>query len=318
MEYINCNICGKDESEILFFKKDKYLITEDDFRIVKCKYCGLIYINPRPSEEEIHKYYPSTYSWRENLPATTRFSKWIRHLEKWYRDHLLKSEIIKLIKTIGGKRGKLLDVGCGSGDRLNLLKNYGFDAQGIEPSLSSVKYAREHFNLNVENGDLCKNHYIDSFFDIITFYNVIEHTHYPRNVIREAYQILKDNGIIVIQVPNSESLQFKLFNKRWAALNVPRDLYYFNVKTFSDLLEQIGFKIFKTDHFSNWWHPPTIVISMFPGLDPQLTWAEEKKMGNPIIKRMFWAFWTLCAPLFVFFESMLGRGAIITIYAKKA
>jgi len=291
-------------------------LSDYDFRVVQCRNCGLIYINPRPSKDEIANFYPDTYSWKETLTAESKITKIIRRLEKIYRYHLLSYETSKIVRVASRQTGKLLDVGCGAGDRLDIFRRLGFDTYGIEPS-SSAEYARRHLGLNVKQGDLFEANYPDSFFDIITLYNVLEHTHNPQKIIEELHRILKEDGIVAIQVPNTDSIQSKLFKKRWAAVDVPRDLYYFNIRLLEKILAKENFEITKIDHFNNWWHPPTLVITLFPNLDPQRAWAEEEKRGNPVLKRLLWIFWTLILPPFVFCESLTKKGAIVTIYAKR-
>ena len=115
MEYVKCNYCNNDDTKFLFSKKDKFGLSECDFRVVQCRICGLIYVNPRPSEEEIYKFYPDTYSWKETLTAESKITRIIRKLEKIYRYHLLNYEISKVVKVAKRKTGKLLDIGCGTG-----------------------------------------------------------------------------------------------------------------------------------------------------------------------------------------------------------
>ncbi len=162
-----------------------------------------------------------------------------------------------------------------------------------------------------------KADYPDSFFDIITLHNVLEHTRNPQKVIKELNRILKKDGIVAIQVPNINCIQFKLFNKRWAAVDVPRDLYYFSIPLLKKTLAKENLTIINIDHFNNWWHPPTLVITLFPDLDPQKVWAKEKEKGSPVLKRLLWIFWTLFLTPFAMLESLIGRGAIVTVYTKR-
>jgi len=316
LEEVCCNVCNNNETELIFFEKDKFGISQDRFNIVRCKNCGLIYINPRPTLEEIVKFYPDTYSWKETIRAGSFFTKFIRNLEKLYRYHLLNYEVRKVLQNTGLESGKILDVGCGTGDRLRVFKEKGFDTYGIEIS-SSARYAKDALKLNVFEGDLFKAHFPDDFFDIVTMYNVLEHLHNPAEMLGEASRILKKEGFLVIQVPNMDSLQFKLFKDRWAAIDAPRHLYYFNQDKIKEFLQKRGFKITKIDHFNNWWHPPTIVITLFPSLDPQMSWLAEKEKKGTVLKRLCWIFWTVVLPVFTFFESMIKKGAIITVYAEK-
>lgn len=316
MEYVNCSLCGLDHTRVLFSKKDKFGIAEDEFNVVECQGCGLLYLNPRPSEEERGKFYPETYSWKETLKAGSFFTKWVRRLEKGYRYHLLRDEVSKVVKFTGRGSGKVLDIGCGTGDRLDVFRAKGFETYGVETS-DSADYATHHLRLNVVKGDLFSAHFSDSFFDIVTLYNVLEHTHDPRGVMRETHRILREEGFLIIQVPNKDSFQCKIFNKRWAAFDVPRDLTYYGSHTLTSLLQEAGCHVVKVDHFMNWWHPPTLVISLFPNLDPQKAWGEEGRGGNPFFQRVAWIFCTLLASPFTQLESVTEHGALVTYYGIK-
>lgn len=316
MEYVNCNLCGFDDTQVLFKKKDKFGITEDEFNLVECRGCGLLYINPRPDPEEMGRFYPEAYSWKETLEADSFLTKWVRRLEKGYRYHLLRNEVSKVMKFIARSSGKVLDIGCGTGDRLDVFRKNEFETYGVETS-DSADYAREHLQLNVIKGDLFNASYSDRFFDIVTLYNVLEHTHHPEEVCREIHRILKEDGFLIIQVPNKNSFQCKIFKERWAAFDVPRDLNYFEPKTLISLLKKIGFKVEKIDHFMNWWHPPTLVTSLFPGLEPQKAWREEGRGKTTIVQRIIWVLCTLLASPFTYLESCFEQGAVLTYYGAK-
>lgn len=316
MEYINCILCGSNGSRILFKKKDKFGITDDEFCVVECLECGLLFVNPRPSEEEIGKFYPNTYSWKETFDTNSYFTRLIRHLEKNYRYHLLKDEVLKVIKNTGIKVGKVLDVGCGTGDRLDVFRSYGFDTYGVEIS-DAADYAKEYMKLNVLKGGLFAANFPDCFFDIITLYNVLEHTHNPLRVCQEINRILKDDGFLIIQIPNKDSIQCHIFMKRWSAFDVPRDLYYFNISTMNTLFQKTGFKIRKIDHYMSCLHPPTLVNSLFPNLEPQRAWSKEDRGESTISKRIGWAFLTIILSPLTHIESALKHGAILTYYAIK-
>ena len=316
MEHVNCKLCGHDETKVLFRKRDKFGISEDDFNVVECQNCGLRYVNPRPSPEGIGKFYPATYSWREDVDNVSSLGRLLKRMEKGYRYHLLKGEVSKVERVRARRGGKVLDVGCGTGDRLDVFRDRGYETVGVETS-DSADYARRSLRLNVMKGDLFSASFPDASFDIVTLYHVLEHTHDPLKVCEEIHRILKTEGLLVIQVPNRESFQSRLFRERWAACDVPRDLYYFGVATLTSLLKKVGFDVLTIDHFMNGWHPPTLVLSVFPGLDPQWAWQREGGGGTALFRRMAWILSTLIAGPFTHFESWMKRGAIVSFYARK-
>ncbi len=317
MEYVNCSNCGLDDTQLLFKKRDKFETTEDEFKVVECRRCGLLYVNPRPTREEMGKFYPETYSWKETLAADSFVTKWVRKLEKGYRYHLLKDETSKALRFTEKRLGRVLDIGCGTGDRLDVFRKRGFETYGVETS-HSADYAREHLKLNVIKGDLFSAHFPDHFFDLVTLYNVLEHTHDPMKVCQEIERVLKRDGYLIIQVPNKDSLQCRVFNGRWAAFDIPRDLYYFGTETLRSFLGKAGFKVAKIDHFMTRLHPPTLVVSVFPGLDPQRAWGREQKGEFGLFTRMAWALCTLLASPLTQLESWLKHGGLITCYSTKA
>ena len=317
MESVRCNFCGADDAPVLFRKKDKLRIGAEEFSVVRCSRCGLLYLNPRPDQEEIARFYPDHYSWKGGLEAGSSLTRFVRGMEKRYRYHLLEGEVTKVIQFAGRHAGKLLDVGCGTGDRLDVFRSFGFETFGVEIS-GSAGYAAEIMKLNVRKGDLFEAHFPDAFFDVITLYHVLEHTHDPFSVCKEIARVLKEDGRVVIQVPNTDSWQYRIFRERWAAFDVPRDLYYFSPKTLQALLVRAGFEVVNIDPYMNWWHPPTLVISLFPSLDPQMAWEQEGKGRTTLLQRIFWILCTLVAGPLTQLESLMGRGAIVTYYARKS
>ncbi len=317
MEYVNCGFCNNDNIEVLFSKKDKFGISDYDFKIVRCKNCGLIFVNPRPKETEITKFYPEEYSWKELVTPSSKIPRLIKKLEKFYRYQLLSYEVNKALRYTGLKKGRVLDIGCGTGDRLDIFRNLGFDTFGVEFS-SSARYAKEYLRLNVFEGDLFRANYPDDFFNIVTLYNVLEHVHRPVELLWEIKRILKNRGFLVIGVPNTDSLQFKIFKQRWAAFDVPRDIYYFSSGLLEKILRLVGFEVVGINHFFHWFHPPTLTLTLLPGLDPQLNWKKESSGVLSIASRISWTLLTfMVIPFFTFFESIIKKSALITAYAHK-
>ena len=313
LENVICEVCASADFTVSYFKNDKFQIEKEPFRVVSCAGCGLSYINPRPALSEIGKFYPEHYQWKED-PAGSAPGIAAR-LEKLYRYHQLASEINRLRKNIPFP-AKILDIGCGTGDRLELLRKAGCDVYGVETSDQAL-HAVNHFKLRVFKGLLEDARYESNQFDIITLYNVLEHIHSPRKILKEIRRILKPGGRLVVEVPNNRSLQARFFKSRWAAADVPRDLYYFDASTLTKLLQASGFEVQKIDYNTDFWHPPTLVISLFPDLDPQLIWAKDKVQGNTLLSRVFWGLWTIALAPPAYLENKIGRGSLMTCFTVK-
>ena len=265
LETIPCNLCGGSETEPLFEIIENITGRSETFNIVRCKACGLCFVNPRPLRETIALYYPedSYYSYQFNNPASQkqRIRNYILEEQAGYahsgRDgvlvrvagqlikRLMKNQILMRIPYRPG--GKALDIGCGCGEHLLWLKNHGWSAvHGVELSLRATQLANEH-GLNVFCGELAAACYPENYFDFITIGHTLEHMHDPMMVLKEIHRILKEDGVLVIGVPNFESYENRVFGKDQSLLNeVPRHLYHFSMKTMNAMLKKNGLRIEKT------------------------------------------------------------------------
>lgn len=300
MEEVSCNLCGSNNTHIIFQSID-YNFTLDPnekFYISKCNECGLIFQNPRVEWKSMGKHYPNDYEdYRLGKKGVDRND--VKKLEhyKFYQLH-------QLIKS-----GRILDVGSGELGFLSLCKNAGFDAYGCE--LSDVGLERAHREgIKLFVGDFLMAKYPKKFFDVITFWHSLEHFPDPAESIKKVFQILKDNGLVIIAIPNIESIQAHLFGKYWVHLDVPRHYYFFSPKTLNKLLGKNGFKTIKTKHFIpfyNAWGFGMGMLNMF-GLRDML-----KNPPNPIFKNL--AYMGFLFPSLI--ESILRRGGTFITFAQK-
>ncbi len=305
----SCPLCGATESVDLGRKRDAH--SGETFTVQACHACGLGYVNPRPDTAAIGRYYSEHYSWQEE--ADPGFAN---RLEKFYRFQLLHYECRRLRRFSGKRNGTVLDVGCGSGDRLTALATAGFSPSGLE-SGGAVDGAVGSARWPIQKVSLDAAEYPPRSFDLITLYNVLEHLHAPSRAVAKVRHWLKPGGVLVVQVPNRRSWQAGLFGLRWAAVDVPRDLYYFDPKLLRRLLEEQGFRVEALDFRPHLLHPPTWVLSLFPGLDPRSVWASQRPWVN-LAKRVLWGCATLALGPLGWLEAALGRGASMTAYARLA
>jgi 2-polyprenyl-3-methyl-5-hydroxy-6-metoxy-1,4-benzoquinol methylase len=234
----NCPICKRNSFKTILSLKD-YFLTNDVFNISECQYCNFKITNPRPSEKELSKYYESD----EYLSHSNNSRGVINRVYKLVRFYTLYSKA-KFIKLFVSK-GKLLDIGCGTGEFLNYMKKKKFEVTGIEPNNKARLKAIEKYTLEVfdetELDQLQK-----ASFDIITLWHVLEHVYDLNQRIIQIKNLLKSNGILIIAVPNCDSFDAKHYKNYWAAYDVPRHLYHFNTSTLIQLLDTNGFSYVKT------------------------------------------------------------------------
>jgi len=206
--------------------------------------------------------------------------------------------------------GRLLDVGCGKGGFLRGARDRGWRCFGVEISFQASNDARR-MGLDVATGRFEDVDYPDSFFDVITMYHVLEHLHDPRQALSKAYQLLKSEGLLVVAVPNFDSLQARLFGQRWYHLDAPRHLYHFTPRTLKMLLHQIGFKVLETRWFSvehNW---VGIAGGIHPKLVPGILLGDTISMVlNLLTIPMYYALQVLA-----FAESRVRRGGTFELYS---
>jgi 2-polyprenyl-3-methyl-5-hydroxy-6-metoxy-1,4-benzoquinol methylase len=138
-------------------------------------------------------------------------------------------------------RGRLLDVGCGSGLFLQRMRKLGWDVEGIDPDASAVENARRK-GLKVGLGRLKNYQYPPESFDVLTMSHVIEHVEDPHQHLKECHRILNPSGLLILTTPNVESWGHRLFRDSWRGLDIPRHLFIFTLSSLRQLTQSAGFR----------------------------------------------------------------------------
>lgn len=197
-----CKYCNTDSSKLI--KK------EGEWKIVQCRNCGLVYVNPQPDEIFLKTHYQSYLPESQN-----EIDNWQTMMSGVF------SKAWDLILNSNGFKspGRLLDVGCGHGFFLEQAKEKGWDAHGIDLSKNAVQYAIEK-GLNVTQSTLFDKKYKDKEFDIVTMFYVLEHVPDPIKYLHEINRILKPKGLVVLRVPHTTPIA-----KLLKGVNIPNKLY---------------------------------------------------------------------------------------------
>ncbi len=178
LEYLNkCNLCMSKETAPV----------DSQHNIFKCNHCGYIFDNPRPAFDEIIKFYSKG----------DKYDSWLK--EEKGRD-ILWQRRLTMVKRYK-KGGSLLDIGTGTGQFLYFARQ-DFEIQGTEISETAIKAAKEKYKLNVIKGEIEDIDFGDRRFDVITLFHMLEHAPDPSSVIERCHDLLSEEGVLIIAVPN--------------------------------------------------------------------------------------------------------------------
>ncbi len=318
MNKVYCNLCDSTEIIPLFSAVD--YITKTTHNLVECKNCGLTYVNPQPSKDELPGYYSGDY-----------------HMEDpFFYDKFNAYSRYKKLKKIAGKyTRRILDVGCGRGIMLKIFKESGWETAGTELSDVSAQYAREVLGVEVLNKDIEDCNFSKDHFDVITLFHSLEHLRDPMLSLKSINDFLNPDGLLIIEVPRFNSFYSKIFKDKWFHLDVPRHLFHFDDRSFEKLLAVAGFSIIKRKRCA-------LLYDSFGALQSILNYmcSEMNLLNNINTRRVrvkdiikskkkrltvdtiisFLLQPLLLPPLFVlaFFLSIFNTGGTLTVCAKKS
>lgn len=254
----SCIICGSPKFIPLYETRDRMFDIPGKFLLKKCSVCSLAFLDPQPPQSKLKKHYPSKAYYAYNKRNKKGYFEQLREylVSRYYSPNFISRLIATVIKNVPAipsyvKGGKILDVGCGTGDTLVLLKKLGWDTYGIDMDKNALSIGRKRGLNNLKLGtykDLAK--YPDNYFDAIRLYHVIEHLDDPALCLRLIRKKLKKKGELIMGTPNMESTISKLFKSYWYNLDSPRHFFLFSPNTLGQLVEKEGFIIKKIEFCS--------------------------------------------------------------------
>ncbi len=225
LERVNCNICEIDDAAVLI---------REHSNLVKCKSCGLVYFNPRPTKEALIQYYNSELGYASCLRET-------KEPKSFPSDYFNRS--LGTAAKLTGKKESLLDVGSGYGNFTLYAKSQGWkDLHGVELSVEAADFVRKK-GISISTGTLRDANYPDEKFNLVNMDHVLEHVPDPSADLAEVARILKKGGITHVCVPNISSFSFFIQRKRWVFKSFPNHLYYFSPSSLAKILSKVGLKV---------------------------------------------------------------------------
>jgi 2-polyprenyl-3-methyl-5-hydroxy-6-metoxy-1,4-benzoquinol methylase len=238
LENVPCNLCGSLDYAVMYQPAKERYNPEEVFSasggvrgtqtIVKCHNCGLVYVNPRVKPEIVVSAYTGA----------------VDELYVSQEEGRLKTfaQALHLVEKYAPLKGNILDVGCAAGFFLNVAQQNDWKVTGVEPSRWLSEWGREKFAIDIKTGVLKEASFPDEFFDVVTMWDVLEHTPDPMSELAEVNRILKRDGILLINFPNVGSKLARIAgSKWWFFLSV--HLYHFTPQTISVMLQKNQFEV---------------------------------------------------------------------------
>lgn len=234
-----CCLCGFEDADPVGVGEDfEYRTSADTFVALRCRRCGLIYLNPRPATTELDRIYPPGYHAFDFTPA--KFG-----LAHTVRSRLEARRLLHYARGLSDD-ARIIDVGCGDGFHLQLLRDYGkpgWRAEGIDTSERAVGTALQR-GLRVTLGDIRTAALEPDAYDLALLIATVEHIENPLEALIATRRVLKPGGRVAIVTDNTNTLDFQWFGERhWGGYHFPRHWNLFNGKSLRILMEKAGFKI---------------------------------------------------------------------------
>jgi 2-polyprenyl-3-methyl-5-hydroxy-6-metoxy-1,4-benzoquinol methylase len=240
LESVACNLCGADDAETVYEAREldasrdmvrTFRASGDDLLsepLVRCRRCDLQYVNPRPRATDIVTAYSAgddpTYVSQVEARERT-FAGAVRHIER----------------LLPGK-GRVLDIGTAAGAFLAAARERGWEVDGCEPNRWTATWGSNHYGLRIRAGELFDHDFAAHAFDVVTLWDVIEHTPDPSRVVEHIGGLLKPGGLLIVNYPDIGSPIAQALGRRWPFLSSVH-LYYFTRQTMRKFLEKQGFEI---------------------------------------------------------------------------
>jgi SAM-dependent methyltransferase len=225
-----CPVCGATESALLVEGRERLLGLPGRFYVRQCTACGLAYTDPQLSDEEQARYYPNRYfaAWRGPSSSDRGAVAWMRARVQAQRLRAVRMGAYSAISAL--PPGRLLDVGCGSGDLAEAFAGAGWEPFGVDTSAEACRLACAR-GVSAFCGRLDDVPWEEGTFDAVLFTDSLEHIRAPHVALTLAARLLRRDGLVGVTVPNFGSWQRRLFGTYWFHLDLPRHLQHFDAQT---------------------------------------------------------------------------------------
>jgi SAM-dependent methyltransferase len=209
----------------------------DDYDIVRCRGCGLMFVGNPPAEERLPDLYGHAYWEAPSEPGYGSY-KDAEHRKRHHFRGLLAG-----LERQASSRGDLLEVGSAYGYFLAEARDRGWRVQGVEPSAHAATEARERLGLPIHHGRLEDLPDGNGPVDVLAMWDVIEHLPRPLRTLRAAATRLRPGGLLAVSTGDVASVSARLHGRDWSLLTPPWHLFYFSRRTLVAMVERAGLQV---------------------------------------------------------------------------
>jgi 2-polyprenyl-3-methyl-5-hydroxy-6-metoxy-1,4-benzoquinol methylase len=242
-----CPLGCPSNDEPVLVGRDRIHNLPGEFLVVRCRVCGLMRTDPRPTPETIGFYYPDTYGPYQNTRVSevsdAQQPRWERLLRQ-LATRLIELNIDRVPRL---QPGRMLEIGCASGAFLHRMAGEGWQVEGIEFGETAADSARS-LGHPVYTGTLESAPDPEHRYDLIVGWMVLEHLHDPVRALQKLHSWIRPGGWLAISVPNAGSFEFSIFKNAWFALQLPNHLYHYTPETLAKVLEMGHWNVEKIFH----------------------------------------------------------------------
>ncbi|HEX8775518.1 MAG TPA: class I SAM-dependent methyltransferase [Pyrinomonadaceae bacterium] len=242
-----CPLGCPPEDELVLVGRDRLHDLPGEFRVVRCRACGLIRTNPRPTPQTMAFYYPDDYGpyhdTRVRVPNGTPFG--LNALKRSLTNRLNHFTLADHVPALAP--GRMLEFGCASGLFMHSMAALGWKVEGIEFAEKAAAEARS-LGYPVHAGALEDAPEPEERYDLVVGWMVLEHLHDPVKALSKLHSWTRPGGWLAVSTPNVGSLEFSLFKDAWLALHLPNHLYQYTPETITRVLERGGWQVREVFH----------------------------------------------------------------------
>jgi 2-polyprenyl-3-methyl-5-hydroxy-6-metoxy-1,4-benzoquinol methylase len=248
-----CRLCGAGSAVLYAGVTDRLVGSVGlwDYRQCSNRRCRFVWLDPMPSQEQLDRAYGNYYTHGRSNPRSQR---------RVFRAHIMRTMLRAYTWLIGGTSiaraireanqyylgdaaaGRLLEVGCGDGTAMMVMKNRGWMVEGQDVDPNACRVAAQRTGLPVYCGELDCLELPREKYDAVLMVHVIEHVRDPIRMLNVCRGLLKPEGTLVVVTPNVEGLGNRDFGRCWRDMDAPRHLQLFSPKTLSRVAELARFK----------------------------------------------------------------------------